>query len=101
MRRTVRIAAALALMISGAAAAKVVTYALPDEPEVALPPGPGADLVAAQCAACHSLDYIQTQPRGKGKPFWDAAVTKMVKIYGAPVTPEDGAAISAYLAEHY
>jgi mono/diheme cytochrome c family protein len=101
MKRAIPIAAVLALLVSGAATAKVVRYALPDEPEAVLPPGPGADLVGAQCAACHSLDYIQTQPRKKGKPFWDATVTKMVKIYGAPVTPEDGEAISAYLAEHY
>lgn len=101
MRRAVPIAALLALLLSGAAAAKVVSYTLPDEPEVVLPPGAGADLVATQCAACHSLDYIQTQPYKKGKAFWDATVTKMVKIYGAPVTPEDGEAISAYLAEHY
>ncbi|MBY8821272.1 cytochrome C [Sphingomonas colocasiae] len=101
MRRMLLIAGAVALLASGAAVAKVVTYALPEEREAVLPPGPGADLVAAQCAACHSLDYVQTQPRGKGKPFWDAAVTKMVKVYGAPVSAEDGEAIATYLAEHY
>lgn len=101
MSRVLVIAGALALLASGAAVAKVVTYTLPEEREAVLPPGPGADLVAAQCAACHSLDYVQTQPRGKGKAFWDAAVTKMVKVYGAPVSAEDGEVIAAYLAVHY
>lgn len=101
MKGVLAIAGVVLLLASGAAAAKMVVYTLPDEPDAVLPPGPGADLVAAQCAACHSLDYVQTQPRGKGKPFWDATVTKMVKIYGAPVSPEDGEAIAAYLAANY
>lgn len=101
MRLVLFIAGVVLLPASGAAIAKVVTYTLPEEREVVLPPGPGADLVAAQCVACHSFDYVQTQPRGKGKPFWDATVAKMVKVYGAPVSPEDGEAIAAYLAVNY
>lgn len=100
MRRALILGAA-AVCISGAAAAKVVRYTLPEQATVTLPKGAGSKLVEAQCAACHSLDYITTQPRGKGKPFWDATVTKMVKVYGAPVEAKDADAIAAYLGRTY
>jgi len=32
---------------------------------------------------------------------WDKTVTKMVKVMGAPLTPEDSAAIVDYLANNY
>jgi hypothetical protein len=50
--------------------------------------------------ACHSADYINTQLRGaKGKKgFWQAEVTKMIKVYGAPIADADVAGIVDYLA---
>jgi len=42
-------------------------------------------VVANNCMACHSLDYITTQPRGKGAQFWRDEVAKMVGVYKAPV----------------
>ncbi len=83
------------------AAAKPFTYALPQERPVELPPGPGVELVQSQCSACHSLDYLQTQPRGKGAQFWRDSVTKMIGVYGAPISPEDADRIAAYLAQTY
>jgi mono/diheme cytochrome c family protein len=82
-------------------AAKPFVYTLPDEPEVSLAAGAGADLVSANCAACHSLDYLSTQPPGKGAQFWRDSVTKMVKIYGAPIAPADADAIADYLGHSY
>jgi mono/diheme cytochrome c family protein len=76
-------------------------YALPDEAPGTLPPGEGADLTASVCAACHSLDYVTTQPRGKGAQFWKDSVTKMVTVYGAPLSPGDADKIAAYLARAY
>ncbi len=68
-----------------------------------LAPGPGREVAEANCAACHSADYIATQPRGLANPtsFWTAEVTKMQKVYGAPIEPADAAAIVAYLAATY
>lgn len=92
--------AAIALAV--AAPAKVVTYTLPEGLEdFALPEGEGADVTVANCAACHSLDYIRTQPRGKGAQFWKDEVHKMVAVYGAPIEPADAEIISTYLAKTY
>ncbi|KEY97937.1 sulfite:cytochrome C oxidoreductase subunit B, partial [Sphingomonas sp. BHC-A] len=56
---------------------------------------------AATCSACHSLDYVTTQPRGKGAQFWQDSVGKMIKVYGAPIEPADAERIAAYLAATY
>ena len=52
---------------------------------------------------CHSVDYITTQPRGArfGKEFWQAEVTKMIKVYGAPIDERDVSKIVDYLAATY
>ncbi len=76
-----------------------LTYDLPSETAV-LKPGPGAD-TAIVCTACHSADYISTQPSNKGKAFWDAEVQKMIKLYKAPIPATDAAAIADYLAANY
>ncbi len=83
-------------------AAKPVSYDLPDE-TAALKPGPNVELVQNNCIACHSVDYIQTQPRGPGfkKDFWRAEVTKMIKVYGAPIEEGDVSKIVDYLAATY
>ncbi|MET0241157.1 MAG: cytochrome C [Sphingobium sp.] len=91
--RIVMLAAAAVTLI---AAAK--PYALPNEPDIALPfAGEDADLVRANCSGCHSLDYITTQPRGKGVQFWRDSVTKMVNVYGAPVAKTDAERIAVAL----
>jgi len=53
---------ALAGLASGSTAAPV-SYALPEE-TAAFKPGPNLEVVQNNCAACHSADYINTQPRG-------------------------------------
>lgn len=79
-----------------------VSYTLPEE-TAALKPGPGLDVVKNNCTACHSADYIQTQPRGPKfrKDFWQAEVTKMIKIFGAPIDDADVPRIVDYLATTY
>jgi sulfite dehydrogenase (cytochrome) subunit B len=83
-------------------AAKPLSYDLPDE-TAALKPGPNVELVQNNCIACHSVDYIQTQPQGPGfkKDFWRAEVTKMIKVYGAPIDECDVGKIVDYLAATY
>jgi sulfite dehydrogenase (cytochrome) subunit B len=94
--------AAIASLGLGAAIAAPVSYKLPDE-TAALKPGPNLEVVQNNCTACHSVDYIQTQPRGPKftKDFWQAEVTKMIKVYGAPIDDADVPKIVEYLATTY
>ena len=80
-------------------AGEKVDVTLPDE-SIALKPGSGMQTTQAGCRTCHSLDYIWTQPPG-GTAQWQAVVTKMIKVYGAPIGDQDAKAIADYLAEHY
>ena len=82
--------------------AKPVVFELPTE-TAAFKPGKGVELVRANCAACHSADYIKIQPRGPGfkKDFWQGEVTKMIKVFGAPIAPQDADKIVAYLSNYY
>jgi mono/diheme cytochrome c family protein len=84
------------------AGAKPISYALPNE-AAAFRPGPNLEIVQSNCTACHSADYVQTQPRGaKFKAdFWRAEVTKMIKVYGAPIEEADIGKIVDYLAQTY
>ena len=96
------VASLLAFGMVGASIAKPVTYTLP--PETATlkkTSGPGYQATENSCGACHSLDYISTQPPGKGKDFWTAEMTKMVNVYGAPIPEADRPAIIDYLAANY
>jgi sulfite dehydrogenase (cytochrome) subunit B len=85
--------------VAAPAVSDPIAYRLPPE-TAALKPGPGAD-TAILCEACHSADYISTQPSRKGKAFWEAEVQKMIKVYKAPINPTDAAAIADYLAATY
>jgi hypothetical protein len=78
--------------------AKPISYQLPEE-TAAFGPGPNLDTVQGNCAACHSADYIKTQPQGPTfkKDFWQAEVTKMIKVYGAPIDDADVSKIVDYL----
>jgi hypothetical protein len=93
---------AIAGLSLGSSIAAPVNYKLPDE-TVALKPGPNVEVVQNSCTACHSLDYISTQPRGPKfkKDFWQAEVTKMIKVYGAPIDDADVPKIVEYLAQAY
>ena len=79
-----------------------VSYKLPDE-TAAFKPGANLDTVQNNCTACHSADYIKTQPRGEKfkKDFWAAEVTKMIKVYGAPIEDADIGEIVDYLTANY
>ena len=52
------------------------------------------------CGSCHSADYVVTQPQGPAfkKAFWEAEVTKMIKVYGAPIDEADVPKIVDYLS---
>jgi uncharacterized protein (DUF1697 family) len=75
--------------------------ALADESQIKLKDGPGKDLVVASCVMCHSLDYIQMNSPFLDRKGWEASVTKMVKVMGAPIQPDDAQKIVDYLAASY
>ena len=93
---------AIAGLVFTSANAAPVSYTLPEE-TAAFKPGPNLEVVQNNCTACHSADYIDTQPRGPKfkKDFWQAEVTKMIKVYGAPIDDADAGKIVEYLAATY
>lgn len=78
-----------------------VTYALPEDRMPAELAQSDAEVVVNNCASCHSLDYIVTQPRGRGAKFWQDEVAKMLSVYKAPVVPEDADAVAKVLARKF
>jgi len=90
--------ASLPLVVSITLAVTIVYAA---EQRVALKDGPGRDKVEANCASCHSLDYIQGNSPFMNRGVWDAEVTKMIKAYGAPISDADAKEIADYLAKNY
>jgi mono/diheme cytochrome c family protein len=88
------------LALAGCEAAPGVVFAdasiaLPDDP-LELPPGPGAEAVIANCAACHSPSTMLQQPR-MTREKWLATITKMREVYKAPVDEAAIPAIADYL----
>ena len=69
--------------------------------EVRLRPGPGAEEVANNCGACHSLAYPVMNSGFLDAKGWDAEVAKMIKVFGANIDEADAAKIKAYLAANY
>jgi len=82
-------------------AAVIAVPALADEKPVELKKAPGVEKVESNCAACHSLDYIQMNSPFMSPATWDAEVTKMIKAFGAPISDADAEAIKAYLKANY
>ena len=100
--RRIMLVTTMAAALAAVATARPVSYDLP--PEVAeLAAGPGLEGAQANCVACHSADYIATQPRNLRDPagFWTAEVNKMRHAYGAPIEEADVKAIVAYLVAVY
>jgi mono/diheme cytochrome c family protein len=82
-------------------AAVLALPAFADETQIKLKQAPGVDKVEGNCAACHSLDYIQMNSPFLNAATWDAEVTKMIKAMGAPISDADAAAIKEYLIKNY
>jgi sulfite dehydrogenase (cytochrome) subunit B len=106
MKRTILVTlsslAAMTIIGLAAVGAKPISYTLPEE-TAAFKPGPNLEVAQNNCTACHSADYIKTQPEGPKfkKDFWQAEVTKMIKLYGAPIDEADVPKIVDYLASTY
>ena len=106
--RALLLGSTIAGLVAGTALAAPRSYVVPDPTAELQAPRDGSGgqaqgFAAAQanCQTCHSVDYIATQPPGRGKAFWESEVTKMIKVYHAPIDEADGRAIAAYLADTY
>jgi sulfite dehydrogenase (cytochrome) subunit B len=84
-----------------------IGYAYAQEKKISVPvvkfelaAGEGRDKAETLCNICHSADYITMQPRAS-KAAWAGAVTKMIKVFGAPISDADAAIITKYLAANY
>jgi len=75
--------------------------ALAQESQLRLKDGPGRQLVEANCVMCHSLDYIPMNSPFLDRKGWEASVTKMIKVMGAPIAEADAQKIADYLAGQY
>ena len=71
------------------------------ERRVELKDGPGRAQVEANCGSCHSLDYILMNSPFLDRNGWDGSVTKMIKVFGAPISTEDAKSIVDYLSANY
>ena len=83
------------------AALLVAAPASAGEGDIKLKEGPGREVVEANCAACHSLDYIQMNSPFLDKTKWQATVKKMIDKLGAPIAEGDATTIIDYLTTNY
>jgi len=79
----------------------LATPAFADESKIQLKKAYGLDKVEANCAACHSLDYIPMNSPFPNAALWDAEVTNMIRAFGAPIDDADAKAIAEYLKKNY
>ena len=67
---------------------------------IELKEGEGRVKTETYCNICHSVDYITMQPKFP-RTQWTATVNKMIKVFGAPIPPEDAGTIISYLSAMY
>ena len=91
----------------GAISARVAAQSAPDgytlympatSVFLALPGGPGKELVATRCNLCHDLERVASPKRHKAD--WPVIVANMV-ARGATASPEEAQAISDYLVANF
>jgi mono/diheme cytochrome c family protein len=88
----------LPLTLAVALAAGIVAA---QERRLELKDGPGRAQVEANCGSCHSLDYVLMNSPFLDRNGWDASVTKMIRVFGAPIQPDDAKSIVDYLNTNY
>jgi sulfite dehydrogenase (cytochrome) subunit B len=92
---------AIASLFLAAAALFAAHAAKGDEAAVTLKEGAGRDIVAANCGACHSLDYIQMNAPFMAEKQWEAEVAKMINAFGAEIDAANAKGIVDYLTRQY
>jgi sulfite dehydrogenase (cytochrome) subunit B len=88
-------------VFSAAFCRAIAASAVAGEEPVQLKKGPGLDKVQANCAVCHTLDYIRMNSPFLNAAGWEAEVTKMISAFGAPISPDDAKIIGDYLKANY
>jgi sulfite dehydrogenase (cytochrome) subunit B len=84
----VRVAAMLACAVAASVAPRAQD----------LPPGPGREVIAARCVACHQTDLIAQQRLSRAA--WSRELGKMVR-WGAQVDVAEREPLLDYLAAHF
>jgi sulfite dehydrogenase (cytochrome) subunit B len=82
-------------------AALMAAPAAAEEKPIDLKKAPGVDKAKGHCAACHSHDYIEMNSPFLTSVGWDAWVTKMIRVFGAPIDDGDAKVIGDYLKTNY
>jgi len=72
-----------------------------EEKQVELKAAPGREAVESNCASCHSLDYPRTNSPFLDRKGWEAEVTKMINVFGAPISATEATTIVDYLTKNY
>ena len=71
------------------------------ENQLILKDKPGRNPVMAQCAMCHSLDYITMNAKILDRVGWEKTVGKMINVMDAPINDANKQIIIDYLAQNY
>jgi cytochrome c5 len=71
---------------------------MPPAKPVALPAGPGKDLVETRCTQCHDLERVTAAKRSQHE--WESVVTNMLERFGLQA-PDEARAIAGYLSTQY
>jgi quinoprotein glucose dehydrogenase len=90
-----------ALLVAGAAATALSAQSTPAAGAGAgqgLPPGPGRDLVAANCSTCHAIGLAVAKRQTAEE--WRDVLQRMVE-FGAALSQQDLAAIHGYLSANF
>ena len=92
---------AMLAVLAGAGPVRALEITLPAETAKLIEsPLPGYGLAQALCQTCHSADYLKMQPVSS-RAYWQGAVTKMQKTFGAPIPDAAVEPIVDYLAKTY
>jgi sulfite dehydrogenase (cytochrome) subunit B len=94
VKKAASAALALALMLASLPAKS-------EEQPIDLKNDSGKDVVEENCGSCHSLDYIQMNSIFLDSKKWESTVSKMIKVFKAPVTEDDAKKIVDYLSKNY
>ena len=71
---------------------------MPPANPIALPAGPGKELVETRCTLCHDLERVTAAKRDKRE--WESVVANMLERFGLQA-PDEARAISGYLSAQY
>lgn len=96
---TMLVAAGLAMSAAATVSAKNITLP-PEKATFEQSTLPGYQKVLQNCTACHSAQYMQTQPASSLK-WWQGEVRKMKATYGANIPDADMDVMADYLFDVY